>query len=195
MSQTPTSRPQPARRTILTAALLAPAVAALSPLPAFAATRREIDAASDAALNRLYAQSEKARQLAAKSRGILVFPTITKAGFMIGGQGGDGVLRIHGRSTGYFRIAAGSFGLQAGVQTFSYALFFITQSSLDYLAKSKGWAIGSGPSVVIADAGFAKTLNTTTLSQDVYAVPFGQKGLMAGFGLEGSKISGTQPNG
>ena len=184
---------RPARRAVLAAALLAP-IALTTPDQAAAATRAEIDAAGDAALHRLYASSEKARQLAAKARAILIFPTITKAGLIIGGQGGDGVLRVHGRPNGYFKIAAGSFGFQAGVQTFSYALFFITQSSLDYLTRSKGWAIGSGPSVVIADSGFAKTMNTTTLSQDVYAVPFGQKGLMAGMGLEGSKISRIEPS-
>ena len=86
-----------------------------------------------------------------------------------------------------------TFGFQAGVQTFSYALFFITDSALAYLSKSNGWAIGTGPSVVVVDEGFAKTLNTTTLSQDVYAMPFGQKGLMAGLGLEGSKITQIHP--
>jgi lipid-binding SYLF domain-containing protein len=146
-----------------------------------------------AALQRLYASSEKARQLGQKARAILVFPKIKKAGFMVGGQGGKGALFQGGRTVGYFSLFAGSFGLQAGVQTFSYALFFITQSALDYLKKSDGWAIGSGPSVVVVDEGFARTMNTTTLSQDVYAMPFGQKGLMAGLGLEGSKITRIHP--
>jgi lipid-binding SYLF domain-containing protein len=148
---------------------------------------------SAAALQRLYASSDKARQLGQKARAILVFPKIKKAGFMVGGQGGKGALFQGGRTVGYFSLFAGSFGLQAGVQTFSYALFFITQSALDYLKKSDGWAIGSGPSVVVVDEGFARTMNTTTLSQDVYAMPFGQKGLMAGLGLEGSKITRIHP--
>lgn len=93
----------------------------------------------------------------------------------------------------FFEIGAASFGLQAGMQTFSYALFFITDSALDYLRKSSGWAIGSGPSLVVVDKGFAKSLNTTTLNQDVYAIPFGQEGLMAGLGLEGSKITQIHP--
>ena len=124
---------------------------------------------------------------------ILIFPKITKAGFLVGGQGGNGVLLMGGRPAGYFSIYAGSFGLQAGVQQFSYAQFIITRSALDYMKKSDGWAIGSGPSVVVVDEGFAKTMNTTTLSNDVYAMPFGQKGLMAGLGLEGSKITRIHP--
>jgi lipid-binding SYLF domain-containing protein len=157
------------------------------------ASASEINAEGTAALQQLYGHSDRARQLAKKALGILIFPKITKAGFMVGGQGGKGVLQINGRATGYYSIYAGSVGLQAGVQTFSYALFFITRSALDYLQKSDGWAIGSGPSVVVVDEGFAKTMNTTTLSQDVYAMPFGQKGLMAGLGLEGSKITRIHP--
>lgn len=158
-----------------------------------AASASELNRDADAALRQLYQTSPKARELSQRARAVLIFPKITKAGFMVGGQGGEGVLRMNGKTQGYFRIAAGSFGLQAGVQTFSYALFFITQSALDHLRSTKGWSIGSGPSVVIVDEGVAKTMNTTTLSQDVYAVPFGQKGLMAGLGLEGSKISRIQP--
>jgi lipid-binding SYLF domain-containing protein len=163
--------------------------------PALAAmSAAEIDSQASAALQRLYGSSEKARELSARAVGILIFPSILKAGFMIGGQNGDGVLRIGGRSAGYYRITAASFGLQAGAQTFSYALFFITPSSLDFLKKSDGWAIGSGPSVVVADSGYAKTMNTTTLTQDVYAMPFGQRGLMGGLGLEGSKITRINPS-
>jgi hypothetical protein len=84
-------------------------------------------------------------------------------------------------------------GLLAGMQTFSYVLFFMTESSLKYLTESGGWAIGFGPSVVVLDKGSAKSLTTTTLTQDVYAFPFGQRGLMAGIGLEGSKITRVQP--
>ena len=65
---------------------------------------------------------------------------------------------------------------------------------MKYLAESDGWAIGSGPSVVVAEKGVARSLNTTTLTHDVYAFPFGQKGLMAGVGLEGSKITRISPD-
>jgi lipid-binding SYLF domain-containing protein len=159
-----------------------------------AASAAEINRDGVAALNRLYASNTGARTLGAKARAILIFPSIKKAGFMIGGQGGNGVLLVNGRAQGYFSIGAGSFGLQAGVQKFSYALFFISQKGLDYLKNNDGWAIGSGPSVVVADEGIAKTTNTTTISKDIYSFAFGQKGLMAGLGLEGSKISRIHPN-
>ena len=89
----------------------------------------------------------------------------------------------------YYKIGAASFGLQAGGQSFSYALFLMNDSALNYLNKSDGWAIGSGPSVVVVDKGAAMSTTSTTLAKDVYAFPFGQKGLMAGLGLEGSKIT------
>ena len=118
-----------------------------------------------------------------------MFPKIVKAGFLIGGQGGEGVLFMRGQPVGYYKIGAVSYGLQAGGQSFSYALFLMNDKALNYLRKSDGWAIGSGPSVVVIDKGKAMSTTSTTLAKDVYAMPFGQKGLMAGIGLEGSKIS------
>jgi lipid-binding SYLF domain-containing protein len=175
--------------------LLAAAVAlAFTGSAARAANRAELERDSRAALQQLYATSPKAAELGSKARAVLIFPRIVKAGLMIGGQNGPGVLFKNKRPVGYYRISAGSFGFQAGAQTFSYALFFMTQDSLDYLQKSQGWAIGSGPSVVVVDKGAAKTMNTTTIGQAVYAMPFGQHGLMAGMGLEGSKISPINPD-
>jgi len=156
---------------------------------ASAATAAQLSADGSAALNRLYAQSDTARRSSRDARAIQAFPKIAKAGFMIGGQGGEGVLFVHGRPTAYYKIGAASFGLQAGGQSFSYALFLMNDSALNYLNKSDGWAIGSGPSVVVVDKGAAMSTTSTTLAKDVYAFPFGQKGLMAGLGLEGSKIT------
>jgi lipid-binding SYLF domain-containing protein len=153
-----------------------------------AATAAQLNADGKAALNRLYAQSSKASRYGRSARAILVFPKIVKAGLVVGGQGGEGVLLVRGRATGYYKISAVSYGLQAGGQSFSYALFFMNDKALAYLDKSDGWAIGSGPSVVVIDKGKAASTTTTTLTEDVYAFPFGQKGLMAGLGLEGSKI-------
>jgi len=152
-----------------------------------AATAAELNADGKAALSRLYAQSSKAGRIGRSARAILVFPKIVKAGLVIGGQGGEGVLLIRGRPAGYYRISAASFGLQAGGQSFSYALFLMNDKALNYLRKNE-WAIGSGPSVVVMDKGKAMSTTTTTIRDDVYAFPFGQKGLMAGLGLEGSKI-------
>ncbi len=157
------------------------------------ATAVEIDQEVDFALKRLYENTPSARLLARHAKGILVFPGIVKAGFIGGAQYGKGALRERGRTVGYYNIVAGSYGLQAGVQTFDYALFFMTQKALDYLKSSRGWEIGVGPSIVIVDAGIAKSLTTTTAKDDVYAFIFAQKGLMAGLGLQGSKISRINP--
>jgi lipid-binding SYLF domain-containing protein len=188
------SVPLPARRAVL-AALAATALAAglAAGPPARAASAAELNASAWAALQRLYATSPKARELGARSRAVLVFPKITKGGFVIGGGGGDGVLYVNNRPAGYYRVAGASIGFQAGVQSSSYAMFFVTQSALDYVRKADGWSIGSGPTLTVVDSGLAATLNTTTLSQDIYTMSFGQKGLMAGIDLGGSKISRHTP--
>ena len=155
---------------------------------------QEIDRDSREALKRLEAQGGKTQELVQKAIAILIFPNIIKGGLIIGGQYGDGALIQQGKTIGYYNIAAASFGLQAGGQSFSYALLFQKQSALDYLGKSDGWSIGSGPSVVVIDQGAAASLTSTTVTQDVVAIPFGQKGLMAGLGLEGSKISPITPS-
>ena len=177
------------RHSLLALGLALTAVVSLAPDPARAATAAELNANGHSALSRLYAQSDRARKYSKQARAILVFPKIVKAGFMIGGQGGEGVLLVGGKPAGYYRIAAASFGFQAGGQSFSYALFLMNDAALTYLRRSDGWAIGSGPSVVVVDKGVAKSTTSTTVAKDVYAFPFGQKGLMGGLGLEGSKIT------
>ena len=181
------------RRWLLGAAPVAVGAAVLRSTDALAASARQIDGAANQALRNLYAAQPKARQLGERAKAILIFPKIIKAGLIIGGQGGDGVLRVGGRADGYYNIAAASFGLQAGGQQFSYALFFMNDAAVQYLQKSDGWSIGSGPSVVALDKGAAASVTSTTLTEDVYGVPFGQKGLMAGIGLEGSKITRIHP--
>ena len=177
------------------------AVAAMGPLMLFGA--REAVAASDAAqidrdaaaaLRRLYASDRRAAGLGLKAMGILVFPKIVKAGFIFGGQGGKGVLRVHNHIDGYYTIAAASFGLQAGVEWFSYTLFFMDPQALQFLDKSDGWAIGSDPSVAVIDKGAGASIDSTTLSHKVVAIPFGQNGLMAGLSLQGSKITTYNPS-
>src|SRR5215468_12407556 len=160
-----------------------------SPSPAQAASAAEINKDASAALARLFEKVPEARKLAAEAKGILIFPSIVKAGFLFGGQYGEGVLRKGGKVAGYYNSVAASYGLQAGVQSFGYALFFMTDGALAYLDKSEGFEIGVGPSIVVVDEGKAKTLTTTTGRSDVYAFIFSQKGLMAGLGLQGSKIS------
>lgn len=158
-----------------------------------APTTSQIDSEVNTAVKSLYAHNEAARALAVKAIAILVFPSIKKAAFIVGAQYGYGALRESGQTRGYYRTSAASYGFQAGVKAFGYALFFMTPSALDYLKKSHGWAIGTGPSVVLVDQGLARSLTTTSLRADVYAFVFDQKGLMGGIGLEGSKITEITP--
>ena len=99
------------------------------------------------------------------------------------------MLKTGGRTVGYYNSIAASYGLQAGVQKFGYALFFMNNDALAYLDKSDGWEVGVGPSIVVVDKGVGKSMTSTTLTQDVYAFIFNQKGLMAGLGIQGSKIT------
>ncbi len=164
------------------------------PRLAIADTEAEIDRDVDAALLELYESSPTAKEFSGVARGILVFPDVVKAGLIVGAQYGTGALRVDGKSVGYYRTVAASYGLQVGAQKFGYALFFMTQSAVDYLENSKGWEIGVGPSVVVVDEGFARSLTTTTAKEEIYAFFFDQKGLMAGMGLQGSKISRITPD-
>jgi lipid-binding SYLF domain-containing protein len=166
----------------------------MMPRAAVAETAAQIDREVDSALQKLYDSSPSAKELSKVAKGILVFPDVVKAGLIVGGQYGTGALRVEGKTVGYYRTVAASYGLQAGAQKFGYALIFLTQSALDYLSKSKGWEVGVGPSVVVVDEGLARSLTTTTAKEEIYAFFFHQKGLMAGLGLQGSKITRITPD-
>src|SRR5262249_24553918 len=127
--------------------------------------------------------------LGTTAKGILIFPNIIRAGFIVGAQYGEGELLRDGKIAGYYNIAAASYGLQIGAQGFAYVMFFMTDAALDYLDKSEGFEVGVGPTIVVVDAGKAKTMTTTTGRDDVYAFICRQRGLMAGIGLQGSKIT------
>jgi lipid-binding SYLF domain-containing protein len=169
--------------------LFAAVLSLLATGPALAAGGNHLDADVNAALQALYADSPTAKALGDKAKAILVFPNVTKAGFVIGAQGGDGALLKNGRTAGYYNTAAVSVGLQAGAQTFGYAMFFMSNAVLRDFEKSKNWQIGVGPTVVVVDSGMAKDVSTLTTKADIYAMIFDQKGLMAGVGLQGSKIT------
>lgn len=153
----------------------------------------EIDHGADLALKALYKTSPSAKMLSDHAKAVLIFPSITKAGFIGGGEYGKGALREQGKTVAYYDIIAGSFGFQAGIQKYGYALFFMTDKALNYIDASKGWEIGIGPNIVVVDSGVARNLSSTTAKEGVYAFIFGQKGLMAGIDLEGSKISRINP--
>jgi lipid-binding SYLF domain-containing protein len=160
-----------------------------TPPPAAAGSAAQIDSEVDAALGILFRNNPEARALNERAVGVLVFPNIVKAGFLFGAQYGEGALRQRGKTTGYYNSMAASYGLQAGVQKFGYALFFMSDSALKYLDTSGGFELGTGPSIVVLDAGTARAFTTSTVQHDIYAVFFDQRGLMAGLGIQGSKIS------
>jgi len=161
----------------------------INPNQTFAASAEELNRDCKAAYDALLASSPSAKVLAEKAKTVLVFPAITKAGFIVGGQYGEGALLKNGKTAGYYSTVAASWGLQAGAQKFGYALFFMSESAVKYLDKSDGWELGTGPSLVVIDTGAAASLTTTTAQSDVYAFFFDQKGLMAGIGIQGTKVT------
>jgi lipid-binding SYLF domain-containing protein len=156
---------------------------------AAAATADELKRDAQAALNSLYAGNAGAKKVGNEAVAILVFPGVVKAGLGVGGQYGEGVLFRGGKPSAYYNTAGASFGLQAGAQKYGYALFFLSEDTLNYLNKSEGFEVGVGPSIVVADDGFAKSTTTTTAKDKVYAFIFDQKGAMAALGIQGNKIT------
>jgi lipid-binding SYLF domain-containing protein len=149
-----------------------------------AASAAQIDRSARAALNSLYASSPAAQAVGKRAKAVLVFPRILKGGFLVAAQHGDGALIVHAETVAYYNTVAASYGLQAGIQKFGYALFFMNDASTAYLQKARGWEVGSAPSLVVVDTGMARSLSTTTLRKGVYVFFFSQKGLMGGLGLQ-----------
>ena len=155
---------------------------------------RNLDQEARVALSDLYAKVPAAKALGGKSVAILVFPGVTKAGLVVGGQHGQGALMREGKTVGYYSTSGISYGLQAGAQRYGYAMFFMSEAALKQLDKADGFEVGVGPSVVVIDEGSAKSVTTTTMKDDIYAFVFGQKGLMAGIGIQGNRIARIDPN-
>jgi lipid-binding SYLF domain-containing protein len=162
---------------------------ALLPAAAWASDRAALERDARAALQKLTNTVPAAKSLSTSATAVLVFPKITKAGLGIGGQYGDGVLLRQGKVAGYYNTSGASYGLQAGAQQFGYAMFLMNDKAVGALGANEGFEVGVGPSVVVMDEGKAKTLTTTTAKDDIYAFIFGQKGLMAGLGIQGNKIT------
>lgn len=177
------------RRRILTAFALAVIGLAASPAPGHALDKSDIMVKADHAL-KLLAQSEPMTvDLGKKAHGILIFPEILKAGVLIGGAGGNGVLRVGGKVDGYYNSAAVSYGLQFGVSKFGYVMFLMDKASLQYVRETAGWEVGVGPSITVADKGMATKLSSSTLQDGIFVFFVDQSGFFAGGGVEGSKIT------
>jgi lipid-binding SYLF domain-containing protein len=157
--------------------------------PVLAADKSELNTSSQKALKNLVAQVPAAKAAQSKAVAVLVFPSVTKAGLVVGGQYGEGVLWRKGKPVGYYNTAGASWGMQAGAQQYGYVMFFMSEKALKYLDSSEGFEVGVGPSVVVVDSGMAKNITSSTLTEEIYAFVFAQKGLMAGMGLQGNKIT------
>lgn len=154
-----------------------------------AATAEDLDKDSRQALQILYKTHPLAESMSHKAKAVLVFPKVIKAGLVFGGGYGEGELLKGSKVDGYYNSVTGSWGLQAGAQSYAYAVFLMTDKAIKYVASTQGWEIGVGPTVVVVDEGVAKNLSTSTLKDDAYAFVFDQEGLMAGVSIEGTKIS------
>jgi lipid-binding SYLF domain-containing protein len=154
-----------------------------------AAKRREIDAGVDGALADLYASTKGSRELAAKAQGILVFPKVVSAGFIVGGSYGQGALRKGGASAGYYSVGAGSVGLLAGAQSKAMYLLFMTQEALQKFESSNGWTAGADASVVVLDEGAAARIDTENVRTPIVSYVRSTGGLMAALSLDGTKFN------
>jgi len=170
--------------------VLISAVAALGlPTVTRAEDRATLERTSQAALASLIAQNASAHDLSKRAVAVLVFPDVKKAGLIVGGQFGEGVLWRGGKAAAYYNTGGASYGFQAGVQEYGYAMFFMKESALKALDSTQGFEVGVGPSIVVMDQGKGVTHTTTTIQDDIYAFIFNQKGLMAGIGIQGNKIT------
>lgn len=156
---------------------------------ASAATAEDLDKDSQQALQILYKAHPFAQTISRNAKAVLIFPKIIKAGLVFGGSYGEGEMLRGNKVDGYYNSVTGSWGLQAGAQSYAYAVFLMTDKAVNYVRETKGWEIGVGPTVVVVDEGVAKNLSSSTLKDDAYAFIFDQQGLMAGVSIEGTKIS------
>ena len=183
------------KRALFIASLCVAALLAYGPSAraADSAKAASLDREARAALKNLYASVPAAKVLGEQAVAMLVFPSILKGGFGVGGQYGEGALIKGGKTVGYYSSTGVSYGLQAGIQKYGYAMIFMRESALKQLDAQQGYEVGVGPSVVVVDEGMARSLTTKTVDKDIYAFIFSQKGLMAGLGVQGNKIQRIVP--
>jgi lipid-binding SYLF domain-containing protein len=153
----------------------------------------ELTASAQKALAALVAKVPLAKKLQPKATAILVFPSVKKAGLGIGGQYGEGALLKGSTAAAFYKTTGASMGLQAGGQQYGYAMFLMNAGAVAQLDVAKGFEVGVGPSIVLVDEGMGKSTTTTTIDKDIYAFIFSQKGLMAGLGIQGNKITKITP--
>jgi lipid-binding SYLF domain-containing protein len=165
----------------------------LIPDGAWAATKKEINASVDVALERFATDIKGADEFLKAAKGTLVMPRVKQAGLIIGGKYGNGALRVDGKSVGYYNMAAASAGLQIGAQESNIILCFMDEAVLKKFRASKGWQVGVDGTVALVTIGAGGSVDTTKLKEPIVGFVFGQAGLMAGITLEGLKFTKTNP--
>ncbi|MBB5460979.1 YSC84-related protein [Paraburkholderia sp. Cpub6] len=154
-----------------------------------ASKRQSIDASVDGTLSKLFTTVPGSRELVSKARGVLVFPSVLQAGLIVGGQYGEGALRVGGATVGYYSTASGSFGLQAGAQSKAIIFLFMTQDSLDKFRNADGWSAGVDASVALVKIGANGAVDTTTATAPVQVFVLTNAGLMGDVSLQGTKVT------
>jgi lipid-binding SYLF domain-containing protein len=162
---------------------------AAAPRAGEASSAGEINDAANATLHRFVEQNPSAEELGRKAAGVLVFPSVLKAGIGVGGEYGEGVLIVHGNAAGYYNIIAASVGFQLGVQSQSVIIMFMTQETLAQFENAYGWKVGIDGSIVIVTVGAAGSVDSDSLTSPIIGFILDQQGLMYSLSLEGAKIT------
>ena len=165
------------------------AIIGIFSIASYAATANEIDANVNASLNRFVKQVNGAQEFLDSAKGVLIIPKVMQGGLVVGAEYGEGALRIGGKTVGYYNIIAGSFGYQIGAQEKDIILVFMSDRVLKKFRNSKNWKAGVDAEVTVVKVGADESLNTMKFKQPVIGFVFGQKGLMAGATIEGSKFT------
>ncbi len=179
------------RRSLLAVPAMSVAAGLVGTMPerARAVTAEDLNQNASPSLQTLCRTNAVAANISKIAKAELVFPNIVRAGLIFGGGYGEGVLMEDSKVIDYYNSVSGSWGLQAGAESYGYVVFLMNDQALSYLKKTRGWEIGVGPRVVLVNEGVAKNLSSTTLQDDAYAFIFDQQGLMASLSIEGTKIS------
>jgi lipid-binding SYLF domain-containing protein len=158
-----------------------------------AKTKGEIDASVTAAMSRFKKDIKGGTEYLKAAKGVLVMPTITKAGFVVGGQYGQGALQINGAPVQYYSLAAGSLGYQIGAEQYDMVILFMTEDSLNKFQKSEGWEAGVDAEVTLIQVGANLSVETLKSQHPIAGFIFDQKGLMAGVSIKGAKFTPIHP--
>ncbi len=148
-----------------------------------------IEAKANEAIKQFVKEVNGGEAFLSKVKGFLVFPSVVKGGFVVGGEYGEGVLRVNGQTKHYYSIASGSVGFQMGLQQTSYIIAFVSEAALNNFIKSNGWEAGVDGAITIAKWGAGKDITTISYENPIYAFVFGAKGLMYNLNIEGTKFT------